>query len=69
VSGVALAAGSSSVPLFTLWTTPISRIFGYKTGQGYPIDNAGWCDFIVNITVASSTAVAGNLLFKVDYLV
>ena len=68
VSGVALAAGSSAIPLMTLWQTPIARIFGYKTQQGYIVDNPGWCDIIINVTVASTTAVAGNIIARAEYI-
>lgn len=68
VTGVALAAGSSAIPLITLWQTPLARIFGYTSKQGYVIDNPGWCDIIINVTVASTTAVAGNIIGRAEYI-
>ena len=58
-----------SLPLERAVTADGTEFHYVTAGQGYPIDNAGWCDFIINVTVASSTAVAGNILMKVDYLV
>jgi hypothetical protein len=68
-SGVTLSTGSTVLSMYNIMTTSLVRLFGMLTGQGIAIDNTGWMDFIVNVTVAATTAQAGNIIFQVDYLV
>ena len=64
-SGLTLGMGSTLIGLYKLETTPLIRAFGFTTAQGYAIDNCGWMDLIINVTVAASTPVAGNILGRV----
>jgi hypothetical protein len=68
ITGIASANGSSTIPYMTMVQTPLARIFGYTSKQGYVLDNMGWCDIIINVTVAATTPVAGNIIGRAEYI-
>jgi hypothetical protein len=68
-SGVTIGMGSTLVGYYKLLTTPVLRSFGATTTQGIAIDNAGWMDLIINVTVAATTAVAGNILGRIHWVI